>query len=772
VSFIFKHKKYIFLTFSSVLLICFALCLPYPIFNKATSTILEDYKGNLLAARIADDGQWRFPTSENVPDKFKIAICYFEDEYFYYHPGVNPVSLIRAFYQNIKANKVISGGSTISMQTIRLSRNGKSRTLFEKAKEFFLALRMELTYSKNEILNMYASNAPFGGNIVGLETASWKYYGRSPDKLSWGEITSLAVLPNAPSLIYPGKNQDKLKLKRNKLLDKLYKAGEIDKFTCNLAKEEVLPNKTYPIPRIAPHLLDRVIKDGKKGQRVKSTLHKTIQETTNKVVDHYHNILSNNEIHNIAALIIEVESGKVISYTGNSNCPQKNSGKDVDIITSSRSSGSILKPFLYSFMLQDGEILPHTLIPDIPTQISGFSPKNFDKTYDGMVPAGEALARSLNIPAVRMLQNYGLEKFHYKLNKLNLSTINKSSNHYGLSLILGGAEVTLWDMCNEYLKMAQTLNNYNKINNSFYILQDSSKNINQKAIFQQGALWWTFEALSTLTRPWEEGAWKNFESSQKIAWKTGTSFGHRDAWAIGMTPKYIIGVWVGNADGEGRPGLTGSIAAAPILFKLFKNLDKSAWFKKPEWDLMNIKICNKSGYLASDICDNTRIIQAPLLAERTEICPYHKIIHLDKNKEYRVNSSCYPSYDIKTVPWFILPPVQEWYFKKNKPFYKKLPEYKSDCKEYTINNIGIVYPRQSTKIFIPKNLDGSTEKVIFEVVHRIPNSKIFWHLDSSYIGFSKGTHKMEINANTGKHIITLVDELGETIIWNFEIIDK
>ncbi len=765
-----SYIKYLTIT---ILSIWFWYCLPNPLFNDSTSTIIEDSNGNLLTAKIADDGQWRFPQIDTLPEKFVQAITYFEDEYFFKHPGINPVSSFRALKDNIIKGKIVSGGSTISMQTIRLSRKGQARTVYEKIKELILTLRMELTYSKKEILNLYASNAPFGGNVVGLETASWRYFGRKSSELSWAETCALAVLPNAPALIYPGKNHKKLKEKRDRLLDKLLAKAVIDKETCELAKSEELPGKPYPIPRITPHLMDRIIKDGKKGQRIITSINLKLQKNVNRIVDYYHNVYKQNEIHNIAAIVLNVETGTVLAYTGNANCKNKNSGGDVDIITSARSTGSILKPFLYTFMLQDGAILPKTLITDVPTQIAGYSPKNFARTFDGVVPANEALARSLNIPAVRELQSYGLNKFYHNLKKLQLKTINKSANHYGLSLILGGAEATLWDLSNAYMMMAQTLNGKPNKKKAKYILSDTLKiaKYNDK-IFDQAALWWTFEAMASLNRPLQETGWQEFGSYKKIAWKTGTSFGHRDAWAIGVTPKYVVGIWVGNADGEGRTGVTGASVAAPVMFKIFKLLNNEQWFYKPIDEMKIFEVCKKSGYLASEICPEKEYLLLPKNANKTEICPYHKLIHLDSTMQYRVTDNCYAVSDMKSVSWFVLSPIQEWYYKQKNPFFKPLPTFYDDCLQQNQNNMAIIYPKNNAKIFIPRDLDGTQQKTIFEIAHRIQDITVFWHLDDTYIGSTKNKHKMEIIANAGQHKITLVDEKGETIVWYFYILEK
>lgn len=769
------NKNRILWATALLILLWFALCLPKPLFQDPWSTLLMDREKKLLSAKIADDGQWRFPIGDSLPDKFVKAITYFEDEYFFQHPGVNPVSLFRALKQNLSAGEIVSGGSTISMQTIRLARKGRRRTLLQKSIEIVLAVRMEITYSKNEILNLYSAHAPFGGNVVGLEAAAWRYYGRRPDQLSWSEVCTLAVLPNAPSLIYPGKNHEILKRKRNRLLDKLFENGELDELSCELAKMEPLPDRPQANPYAAPHLLERLIKEGHKGERIVSTIQKPLQEDVNRIVDEYYKVFSQNEIYNIAVLVIDVENASVLAYVGNSNYSDTECGQDVDVISSPRSTGSILKPFLYASMLQDGVILPKTLVADIPTQISGFAPKNFDKSFDGMVHADEALARSLNIPAVRMLQEYGLERFHNQLQKINLHSIDQPANHYGLSLILGGAEATLWDLCNAYSAMAQTLNDDDVMSSSSYLLSDRDRvGIGQKgkAAFDPGAIWWTFEAMTSLNRPWQETGWQDFQSARKIAWKTGTSFGHRDAWAIGVTPKYVVGVWVGNADGEGRPGLTGLSTAAPVMFSVFKHLPPEKWFYQPEWDLVPVKVCRKSGYIASAICDETEELLLPLNAYLTAICPYHQIVHLDKEKKYRVSSRCYSVSEMKEEAWFVLPPVQEWYFKQKNPFYKTLPPFKEGCQPEVSTSMAVIYPKDFTRIFIPRELDGTKGKAVFEIAHRNSETSIFWHLDQEYLGTTKINHRMELNPKPGKHQMTLVDEQGESISWRFEVLER
>jgi penicillin-binding protein 1C len=387
-----SRKKQVLLTGSIsllVVLVIFFFCLPNPLFNKPSSTVLEDRSGNLIQAQIASDGQWRFPYNNQVPEKFKQSIIQYEDRYFYKHIGINPYSIYRAVKLNIKARRVVAGGSTISMQVIRLVRNGKSRTFKEKLIDIFCALRLEIGYSKNEILSLYVSHAPFGGNVVGLDAASWRYFGRPAKLLSWAESATLAVLPNSPALIYPGKNRDALLRKRDRLLKSLYLSGKIDRTTYNLSLTEPLPLKPFPLPQLAPQLLARVINDHQMGKQVITSLDANLQKQVMRIIAYHHNYLKENKINNAAALVLDVETGRTLCYVGNVDEPNKKAeGYDVDIITSARSTGSILKPFLYAAMLQDGLILPNTLIPDIPTQIAGYTPKNYNEGYDGAVPQG------------------------------------------------------------------------------------------------------------------------------------------------------------------------------------------------------------------------------------------------------------------------------------------------------------------------------------------------------------------------------------------------
>jgi penicillin-binding protein 1C len=785
-----RRKKLIAVAITLMALLFYFFSLPDPLFQDPYSTVLKDNRDNLLSATIAKDGQWRFPQVDSVPSKFAEALITYEDKRFYYHPGVDILSLGRAFKQNIVDGRVISGGSTITMQVIRLSRKGKPRTIFQKLIEIVLATRLELRYSKEEILGLYASHAPFGGNVVGLEAACWRYFGRDPQELSWGEAALLAVLPNAPSLIHPGKNREQLKTKRDWLVDKLVEVGKLDEFTASLAKDEEIPEEPRLLPRHARHLLTRAMKEGHAENVILSTIDKSLQERTEQIIEDHHQRLAANQIHNAAAIVLEVSTGNVLAYVGNtSESNSTHNGAEVDVITARRSTGSILKPFLYAAMLEEGKILPKTLLPDIPTIINGFTPKNFSKEYDGAVPADKALIRSLNIPAVHMLRTYRYEKFHSLLKNVGMTTLNHAPDHYGLALILGGAEGTLWDIAGMYASMARTLNNYwehpgkNRYDrNDFHLPVYTSITDKEKSESDDGtpeenswlsaaSIFQTFDALKEVYRPGEESGWRYFSSSKTIAWKTGTSFGFRDGWAVGVTPHYVVGVWVGNADGEGRPGLTGTDAAAPVMFDIFSQLKDDEWFRAPRMEMTSVTVCRQSGFRNSNWCRDVDTVYIHRQGLQSLPCPFHKTIHLTANGRHRVHSECEPIDKIVQANWFVLPPMQEYYYRSKNISYKSLPPFRQDCHRASpLASMDLIYPKANSKIFIPRELNGVSGKVVFELAHSNPSTTVYWHLDGNFVGSTKGSHHLPLSPDHGQHFLTVMDENGESINYTFHVI--
>lgn len=765
----------------------FYFSLPKTLFNSPASYILEDRDGNLLNATIASDGQWRFPFNENVPQKFTDCITTFEDKRFFYHPGIDPVAFGRAVIKNIKGKGSTQGGSTITMQVIRLSQKNSNRNIWNKIKETILAVRLECRFSKKKILALYASNAPFGGNVVGLDAAAWRYYGNSPAKLSWGQMATLAVLPNTPSLVHPGKNRDALLRKRNLLLDKLQQEKKISKEDCELAKLEPLPGVPLPLPQNAIHLFQRFKNEHKTNSpaaKAITTLDNGLQKNVAAILQQHQSILKGNGINNAAALVLDVETGNALAYVGNINDRiNKEMESDVDVVAAPRSPGSALKPILYAAMLSDGLVLPNTLIPDVPMQIGNYTPQNFDKGYDGAVPAANALARSLNIPAVKLLQQYKYQRFYETLKQCGITTLNRSADNYGLSLILGGSEVTMWDMAGVYASMSRVLNhqtnnkgviNPKDFHPPNYLKQTSNiKHQTSNIALDATSIYLTFQAMKEVMRPGEEGLWQQFSSSQTIAWKTGTSFGFRDGWAIGVTPKYVVAVWVGNTDGEGRPELVGIKTAAPILFDIFRLLPAVSWFQKPVYNFSYVPVCRQSGYRANMDCSDIDTLFMPVNAVKSPLCPYHRMVNLDATATYRVTADCESPSQMQHKSWFVLTPAMEFYFRQKSADYKVLPPFKPGCEMSDAGkSIEIIYPIPSAKIYVPLEINGERGKTVFSAAHRKPSAKIFWSLDDQFIATTQNFHQLGLNPSVGKHVITLVDESGVSVSREFEIVEK
>lgn len=740
----------------------YIFCLPRHLFHVPYSTVVTDRNEELLGARIASDGQWRFPPRNTTPEKIKECLITFEDKHFYHHWGVDPFAIGRAFYQNVKNKRIVSGGSTLTMQTIRLARN-ESRTFREKLIEMIWATRLEFRASKEEILSMYISHAPFGGNVVGLDAAAWRYFGHSADDLSWAESAMLAVLPNAPAMIHLSKGRKTLLDKRNRLLKQLLEKKTIDSSTYELAISEPLPDEPHPLPQIAPYLVSRFYQE-RNGEYSRSTINKGIQTQIEDLAERWSNEFGRSDIRNLAILVIDIPSNQVVAYCGNVHFDRKQGGNQVDVIQAPRSTGSILKPFLYYAMLQEGSLLPDMLLLDVPVNINGFTPQNFSMQFEGAVPASEALARSLNIPAVTMLQRYGVPKFHSFLQQIGLKTINRSSSHYGLSLILGGAEATLWDVTNAYAMMGRSLLQLPQ--RSCSLLLPTSRITESTDPFQPGAVWQTFDALKEVNRP-EEIDWKSIPSMQTIAWKTGTSYGFRDAWAVGVTPRYAVGVWVGNATGEGKPGLVGAQTAGPVLFDIFNLLPASSWFTRPAGIFVEAEVCRKSGHLKGRFCDETDTLLVLPAGLRTEACPYHHLVTLSADESQRIYENCANTEPTLRKSWFTLPPVWEWYYKQHHPEYKPLPPFKAGCGEDTFQPMQFIYPPMNARIKLPKQLDGSKGFLTVELAHSNPNATIFWHLDETYQAQTQDFHKISLQPAAGKHSLTAVDGEGNTISTTF-----
>lgn len=777
-----RAAAYSTIAFLSILIVAH-LMEPRPLFRTPISLVALDKSGGLLSARIAKDGQWRFERSDTVPYKFERCILTCEDRKFRYHWGVDPMAMARATLRNIRAGRVVEGGSTITMQVARMADGNKSRTWWQKIVETLWAIDIEFSHSKSEILSLYSSHAPFGGNVVGLEAASWRYFGRRAEDLSWAESALLAVLPNSPSRIHVSRNRPQLLAKRDRLLKRLCAQGDLDSTELRLAIGEPLPDAPFAIEGNSPQLMQRLAEERRDGATIKTTIDADMQRQAQAIADSYRARYAHNHIYDIGILVADIGTGAIRAYVGNAS--QKSATCMVDMLTAERSTGSILKPVLYAAMLSAGEITPKKIIADTPIDINGFTPQNYSHSYSGAVGADEAIVRSLNVPLVRMLTEHNVGRFMADLRQLGMTTLHFSDDHYGASLILGGAEATLTDVCGMYASMARRLCAYNADpRHGDLAPTDEIANLRltgsapapptpqaSATPLSPAAIWHTFRAMADLARPEEEADWQSFSSMRAVAWKTGTSYGSRDAWAVGVTPRHVVGVWVGNATGEGRAGMTGVGFAAPVMFDVFnlaEHGETPTWFEEPVEDEDPVAVCRKSGMRASDICAEVDTLLLPRASAATKPCTFCRLVHLTADGKWQVNSSCERTTDIVTRPWFVLPPSMGYYYRLHHSDYLALPPVRPDCDNASARGIEFIYPQEGQTVIRTRSFDGTLQGVICEAAASSAK-RIFWHLDNAFLGETEGRHTMAISPERGRHTMAIVSEDGERATVDFKV---
>ncbi|OOX98084.1 penicillin-binding protein 1C [Campylobacter coli] len=705
-------------------------------FKSRYSKILYDKNGEILSVFLNDEEQWHIKSTD-IPKRLKIAVINYEDRKFYSHFGVDFLALMRAFVNNFNSTQR-SGASTISMQTIKLW-DKKDRTYFNKFNEIIQSFALENAFSKDEILKLYLSNAPYGGNLVGYEAAILFYFDKNPKDLTWAQAALLAILPNQPGLINLEKNKTKLLNKRNKLLAKLYERKLINKDIYELSLKEPLPN-FKPRKNIAPHLALRLLNDDNK--EIFSSIDKKIQLKIEKKAKEFSYTLQQKGIQNLAIILADTKTRKVLAYVGSQDFYDMVNLGQINGNTAKRSVGSTLKPFLYALSIDEGIIAPESILLDVPTFFSNFNPQNANKKYYGIISAKEALQRSLNVPFVSLLQDYGYEKFFYKL-KTFLNFEDENYKRYGLSLILGTKELSLEDLVKLYLGLA----NYGELANLSFIRDENLSGVTR--MFSKGSAYLTLEAMKELQRVGLE----NYNKEKIISWKTGTSYGRKDAWAIGATPKYTLGVWVGNFNGEANANLYGVSIAGDLLFEILGLLDEVDLEFAPSDDLMTIKLDSISKYRYDENL-NTSYIHTlyPKEANILRTSPFLKKVYEYQGKEL----------DSKDI-----------HFKDAKAFIKlDLPAYalhffqQRNFKFSSKKGVNIIYPKDNLKLILARDLNGM--KGLVAKVANLNNEKLFWYLNQKLI-YEGNENTQNLNLKEGKYQLFIISQSGEQdTVW-FEI---
>jgi len=548
--------------------------------NERFAQVVLDRHGQPLRAFPDSNGVWRYPVTQNdVSPYYLQALLGYEDRWFYYHPGINPFAIIRATIQNISNGRIISGGSTLTMQVARLLHPHK-RTLQGKSQQVFRALQLEWHLSKREILELYLNHAPFGGTLEGVQAASHAYLQKSSHELSRAEAALMAVLPQSPSRLRPDRHPLRAQAARDKVLNRLVKQGIWSQSEIDDAQLEGVTGYSLKYPMTAPLLARRLVNAQPQQRLIYSTIDRDMQLLTQEVLTNYAQHLPPHS--SVAALVVDNGSAKVRAYVGSADFSDKERFGQVDMIKAIRSPGSTLKPFLYGLAIDDGLIHSESLLVDVPRERNQYRPGNFNSGYSGPVSTREALQQSLNVPAVNLLEHYGPQRFAGRLRNAGFNL--QLTGNANLAVILGGVGTSLESLVEAYLSLAHR-------GNAVKLNYHATALLEEQHLFSEGAAWIIRDILSNTPRPGQI-RYPTAGKEHRIAWKTGTSYGYRDAWSIGVSANYTIGIWVGRPDSTPMPGHWGGATAAPLMFQLFNTVDQTeSSFPQPPKSVQQEQIC-------------------------------------------------------------------------------------------------------------------------------------------------------------------------------------
>jgi penicillin-binding protein 1C len=755
--------KYIRIFLAIIIFALLSLLLP-PKKDSGSSRILFSSSGELLRVWLNKNKQYQFPESKKISEKYKTAVLHFEDKRFYRHFGIDFIAVVRAIKQNFRAGKIESGASTITMQLARL-KNPSKRTFFAKLRETHAALRMEMWHSKDEIFAEYSSLAPMGGNIVGAETACWRFFGHPLETLTWAEAALLALLPNRPSALNLKKERAFLLERRNNLLKSLAAANFMDAETLSSALQEPLPKSNAEWRFKTPHYAEAAATLFPNHINLHGTIDSRVQENLEQIAKNYGKKTREYLNVNMSVLIAETKTGKIRGYLGSLDYYDSLSRGMIDGVRAHRSTGSILKPFLYALAIERGPYTPESLIEDIPAWYRGFSPQNADKKFSGLVALKDALTNSLNVPAVKVLADYGVEDFHYWLKNAGLKKLFRTPEDYGLSLILGGAEASLQELVPLY---SMLMNNGKRTELKW--VENETEHIGTKTEDE--------ELLQAVTAYHIRKILVNVKPGEiPVAWKTGTSYGSRDAWAIGVNEQWTIGVWVGNFEGGSVNGLSGANTAVPLLFSLFNALSdrkKELWSDMPkDANFETVEICNLSGYKASEFCIEKHTIMLTANRSKNLKCHFHKKTIISKSSGFEVCSLCWNVEDtLHIIEAHYTPAVRSELRKVGRePAEEILHNPICRAKKEALP-FSIAYPENGARLFLPSKDALSEMGFIALAVHKQREAELHWFLNGAFLGNTKGDHKMPITIGTGEYRLGVQDALGRYVETKFKVISN
>lgn len=720
--------------------------------NIQYSTVVTDRNGEIIHTYLTPDEKWRLKTElDEISPLLRKTIIAKEDQYFYSHPGVNPLAVGRAMFSNIFSGKRVSGASTITMQVARALER-RPRTWGNKFIEMFRALQLEWKYSKDEILQLYLNLVPYGGNIEGVKSASWIYFNKAPDHLSLAEITALSIIPNRPSSLVMGRNNDLIITERNRWLNYFREEGLFTEKEIADALLEPLDAYRRELPRMAPHLSQKLRYSDR--HEIQSSIDLNTQLKTEKLVADFIRSQRLRGIRNAAAVVVDNSSMEVVAYVGSADFADTIDAGQVNGAKAIRQPGSTLKPLIYALGFDEGIYTPKTIVTDVPVYIQGYSPENYDKQYTGYVSIEYALEHSLNIPAVKALRRVGIESLVNALVIARFKQIEKDRRKLGLSVALGGCGTTLEELTGLYASFANA-GRFRPL-----VFENGKKSSVSRRLVSEEAAYMIHDILTKVNRPDFPLNWTATERMPRIAWKTGTSYGRRDAWSIGYNKKYTIGVWVGNFSGVGVPDLSGAQTATPLLFRLFNTIDydtDEGWFAPPK-NYETRMVCSESGLVPGDFCKNLITDAFIPLLSNTKACEHLQEIKISADESVSYCASCAPATGFKKKVYRILEPeMQAWMAERNRP-YEKIPPHNPGCERVFRENGPIIQsPLPNNEYLISKN---HPEPLMLLAKTGNDVSRVFWYINDQFYKSAAPEERQFFMPPEGRVKISCTDDKG------------
>jgi penicillin-binding protein 1C len=755
---------------------------PLPDREVGWSVVVEYRDGRPAYVFLSPDDKWRLPVSlERVDAKFVESLVALEDKRFWSHDGVDPIAMVRAAYSNLASGHRVSGGSTLSMQLARLL-EPRPRTLRSKVADMFRAVQLDLRLSKREILEEYLARTPYGENVEGVEAAAWSYFGHSAQHLTALEIATLLAVPQGPARYAPHPdNVERLRARRDAILEKLVAAGvfaaaDAEAGRADAAATAALDRRSpfgdaarlggaepldhlRRMPREAAHAAIALRARHPGELRIRSTLDAGVQALAEREVHLRAPDLARKGIHGGSVVVVDHRSREVVALVGNLDFDDAQHGGQIAMFDHARSPGSTLKPFLYAIAIDRGLALPEYLVADVPSQYGTYRPRNFDNDFAGLVTLQDALARSLNLPFIDLLDTVGVEPFLAELARMGVDTRRTTPGQYGLSLVVGGIELTPLELAAMYATLAED-GIYRPLR---LVAGDPIGDVRAPAIFNPGAAWLTRRALAIKDRPDFPKRRDVSRMPPEIHWKTGTSFGFRDAWAIGSGPAYTAVVWTGNVDNKPSTELVGSEAAGPLLFDILEGLADRARIRGPSAppdDLAWVEVCAYSGHIPGEACEHRTRVLAPVHAVPTAPCPYHQAYDVDRVTARAVTPGCRASgRDYERRNFLVLPSnVTAWLADRNRETPEP-PAFEPGCApEAAAGPPALLTPAEGQVVTILPGIPTRNQRVPLSAATRA--ATLSWFVDGALVGTTPASQRIYWVPTVGKHEIVAADDAG------------